>query len=31
MVSTHIGANTTVAFPSDKKVIKMDEQRGTDY
>lgn len=31
MVSTHIGANSVVAFPSDTKVIKMDEQKGTDY
>lgn len=31
MVSTHLGANSVVAFPSDSKVIKMDEQKGTDY
>ena len=31
MISTHIGANSVVAFPSDSKVIKMDEQKGTDY
>ena len=31
LISTHIGANSVVAFPSDKKVIKMDEQKGTDY
>ena len=31
MMSTHIGANSVVAFPSDTKVVKMDEQKGTDY
>lgn len=31
LISTHIGANSVVAFPSDKKVIKMDNQKGTDY
>ena len=31
LISTHIGANSVVAFPSDKKVIKMDDQKGTDY
>ncbi|CAN5822824.1 hypothetical protein BH10BAC2_BH10BAC2_38030 [soil metagenome] len=31
MISTHIGANSVVAFPSDTKVVKMDEQKGTDY
>jgi hypothetical protein len=31
MMSTHIGANSIVAFPSDTKVVKMDEQKGTDY
>jgi hypothetical protein len=31
MVSTHVGANTVVAFPSDTKVIKLDENKGTDY
>ncbi|NNV53974.1 C1 family peptidase [Limnovirga soli] len=31
LISTHIGANSIVAFPSDKKIIKMDDQKGTDY
>jgi len=31
LISTHIGANSVVAFPSDTKVVKMDEQKGTDY
>lgn len=31
MMSTHIGAHSVVAFPSDTKVVKMDEQKGTDY
>lgn len=31
MVSTHVGANTSIAFPSDSKVIQMDEQKGADY
>ena len=31
LMSTHIGANSIVAFPSDTKVVKMDEQKGTDY
>ena len=31
LISTHIGANSVVAFPSDKKVIKMDDQKGSDY
>ena len=30
-ISTHVGANSTIAFPSDTKVIKMDDQKGTDY
>jgi hypothetical protein len=30
-VSTHVGANSTIAFPSDTKVIKLDDQKGTDY
>jgi hypothetical protein len=31
LMSTHIGAKSVVAFPSDTKVVKMDEQKGTDY
>lgn len=31
LISTHIGAKSIVAFPSDTKVIKMDDQKGTDY
>ncbi len=31
LVSTHVGSNTVVAFPSDTKIIKMDENKGTDY
>lgn len=31
LVSTHVGANTVVAFPSDTKVIKLDDNKGTDY
>jgi hypothetical protein len=31
LTSTHVGANTIVAFPSDTKVIKMDENKGVDY
>lgn len=31
LMSTHIGSNSVVAFPSDTKVVKMDEQKGTDY
>jgi hypothetical protein len=31
LVSTHIGPSTVVAFPSDTKVIKLDENKGTDY
>lgn len=30
-MSPHIGPNSTVAFPSDTKVIRMDNQPGTDY
>ena len=30
-VSTHVGSNSTIAFPSDTKVIQLDEQKGTDY
>ena len=29
--STHVGANSIIAFPSDTKVIKLDDQKGTDY
>jgi len=31
LTSTHVGANTVVAFPSDTKVIKMDDNKGIDY
>jgi Papain family cysteine protease/Domain of unknown function (DUF4384) len=31
LTSTHVGASTVVAFPSDTKVIKMDENKGVDY
>lgn len=31
LVSTHVGANTVVAFPSDTKIIKLDDNKGTDY
>ncbi|CAL1516288.1 C1 family peptidase [Chitinophaga sp. MM2321] len=31
LTSTRVGANTVVAFPSDTKVIKMDENKGIDY
>ncbi len=31
LTSTHVGANTVVAFPSDTKIIKMDENKGIDY
>lgn len=30
-MSPHIGPNSTVAFPSDTKVVKMDQNKGTDY
>jgi Papain family cysteine protease/Domain of unknown function (DUF4384) len=30
-MSPHIGPNSTVAFPSEKKVVKMDANPGTDY
>jgi hypothetical protein len=30
-MSPHIGANSQIAFPSETKVIKMDENKGTDY
>ena len=30
-ISTLVGSNSTIAFPSDTKVIKMDENRGKDY
>ena len=30
-MSPHIGANSQVAFPSEKKVVKMDDNPGTDY
>ena len=31
LTSTHVGSNSIVAFPSDTKIIKMDENKGTDY
>lgn len=31
LISTHVGKNSVVAFPSDTKIIKMDENKGTDY
>jgi Papain family cysteine protease/Domain of unknown function (DUF4384) len=31
LMSPHIGPNSTVAFPSDTKIVKMDENKGTDY
>ena len=31
LVSTHLGSNSVVAFPSDTKVIKLDDNVGTDY
>ena len=31
MTSTHVGRNSIVAFPSDNKVIKLDENKGSDY
>lgn len=30
-MSPLIGPNSTIAFPSEKKVVRMDEQKGTDY
>jgi len=30
-MSPHIGKNSTVAFPSESKVVKMDDNPGTDY
>ncbi|MBK8522507.1 MAG: C1 family peptidase [Ferruginibacter sp.] len=30
-MSPHIGSNSTVAFPSETKVVKMDNNPGTDY
>ncbi len=31
LMSPHIGPNSTVAFPSDTKIVKMDANKGTDY
>jgi len=31
LTSTHVGSSSIVAFPSDTKIIKMDENEGTDY
>jgi hypothetical protein len=31
MVSTHVGSNSSIAFPSDTKVIQLDDQKGVDY
>ncbi|MDP0501485.1 MAG: DUF4384 domain-containing protein [Verrucomicrobiota bacterium JB022] len=30
-MSPHIGPNSTIAFPSERKVVRMDRQPGTDY
>ncbi len=30
-MSPHIGPNSTVAFPSETKVVRLDENKGTDY
>ena len=30
-ISTLVGSNTVIAFPSDTKIIKMDENKGRDY
>lgn len=30
-MSPHIGPNSTIAFPSERKVVRMDNQPGTDY
>lgn len=30
-MSPHIGANSQIAFPSETKIVKMDENKGTDY
>src|SRR5690606_36455727 len=30
-MSPLIGPDSTIAFPSEKKVVRMDEQKGTDY
>lgn len=29
--STHVGSNSVIAFPSDTKVIRLDDYKGTDY
>lgn len=31
MISTHVGSNSIVAFPSDTKIVRLDENKGTDY
>ncbi len=31
LMSPHVGPNSIMAFPSDTKVVKMDENKGTDY
>ena len=31
LTSTHVGSNSVVAFPSETKVVKMDDNKGTDY
>ena len=31
LISTLVGSNSVVAFPSDTKIIKMDDNKGTDY
>jgi hypothetical protein len=30
-ISTHVGKNSTIAFPSDTKVVQMDDQKGSDF
>src|SRR5690606_31790650 len=30
-MSPHIGPNSTIAFPSERKVVRMDDQPGSDY
>ncbi|MBS1729478.1 MAG: DUF4384 domain-containing protein [Bacteroidetes bacterium] len=31
MISTHVGTNSSIAFPSDTKSVKLDDNKGTDY
>ncbi|RZM10292.1 MAG: DUF4384 domain-containing protein, partial [Pedobacter sp.] len=30
-ISTHVGKNSTIAFPSDTKVVQLDDQKGSDF